>query len=259
MNFKFQILGSSSSGNCAVLTSDTSTILIDAGFTGKRIKEGLKTLGLSIGQVDAVFFTHEHRDHSCGVPGLSSANHLRFFANRGTAREIERRYKRTLPWNYFESGDTFNFRDIRVTTFAIPHDSQDAVGYTFEIGSQKLVWLTDCGKITNLVRQRLSDADVLVIESNYDPVMLNRSDRPEDLKNRIRGSHGHLSNTQCTEFLESYENPRLQNIFFAHVSRECNTTDLVASTSLAAIAPRCGKAGVVNPHAFLPDGAGFGF
>lgn len=259
MKFKFQILGSSSGGNCAVLASDAGTILIDAGFTGKKIKDGLRTLGLSLGDIDAVFFTHEHRDHTAGVPGLSSAEHLRFFANRGTAREIERRYKRSLPWNYFESGDAFAFRDIRVTSFAIPHDSQDAVGYAFEIGGEKLVWLTDCGKVTNLVRRNLADADCLVLESNYDPVLLNRSDRPEELKNRIRGTHGHLSNAQCAEFLESYENSRLQTIFFAHISRECNSLDLVAETSLAAIGTRCGNANAVDPYAFLPSGAGFGF
>lgn len=259
MKFKFQILGSSSSGNCAVLSSDAGTILIDAGFTGKKIKDGLKMLGLSVGDVDAVFFTHEHCDHTAGVPGLSSAHHLNFFANRKTAREVERRYKRTLPWKYFESGDTFDFRDMRVTTFAIPHDSEDAVGYTFEICGEKLVWLTDCGKITNLVRSRLADADHLVIESNYDPVMLNRSDRPEELKNRIRGTHGHLSNAQCADFLSEYDNPRLQNIFFAHISRECNSLELVDETSFAAIGNRCGNAYAVNPGIFLPDGAGFGF
>lgn len=259
MKFKFQILGSSSGGNCAVLSSDAGTVLIDAGFTGKKIKDGLKTLGLSIGDVDAVFFTHEHRDHSIGVPGLSSAEHLRFFANRGTAREIERRYSRSLAWNYFESGDAFEFRDMRVTTFAIPHDSQDAVGYAFEIGGEKLVWLTDCGKVTNLVRSKLSEADCLVLESNYDPVLLNRSDRPEELKNRIRGTHGHLSNAQCAEFLDSYDNSRLQNIFFAHISRECNALDLVRETSLASIDGRCGKASIVDPHCFLPSDAGFGF
>lgn len=259
MKFKFQILGSSSGGNCAVLVSPSGTVLIDAGFTGKRIKDGLKTLGLSVGDVDAVFFTHEHHDHTAGVPGLSSAEHLRFLANRKTAREVERRYKRTLPWNYFESGEAFEFRDMRVTTFAIPHDSQDAVGYAFEIGGEKLVWLTDCGKITNLVRSKLSDADHLVIESNYDPMMLNRSDRPEELKNRIRGTHGHLSNVQCAEFLAEYDNPRLQNIFFAHISRECNSLDLVGETSFAAIGNRCGNACVVDPCAFLSPETGFGF
>lgn len=259
MKFKFQILGSSSGGNCAVIASDAGTVLIDAGFTGKKIKDGLKTLGLAIGDIDAVFFTHEHRDHSLGVPGLSSAEHLRFFANRRTAREIEYRYKRTLSWNYFESGDAFDFRDMRITTFAIPHDSQDAVGYAFEIGGEKLVWLTDCGKITHLVRSNLADADHLVIESNYDPVMLNRSDRPEDLKNRIRGTHGHLSNAQCADFLGEYDNSRLQNLFFAHISRECNSLDLVKETSLAAIGTRCGNAAMVDPCAFLSPNAGFGF
>lgn len=259
MKFKFQIIGSSSSGNCAVLSSDTTTVLIDAGFTGKKIREGLKTLGLSVGDVDAVFFTHEHNDHTAGVRGLSSEAHLQFFANRGTAREIERRYSRSLAWNHFDSGDSFEFRDMRVTTFAIPHDSQDAVGYSFEIGGERLTWLTDCGKITNLIRGSLADADCLVIESNYDPVLLNRSDRSEELKNRIRGTHGHLSNAQCAEFLGEYDNPRLQNIFFAHISRECNSLELVRETSLAAVGARCGNACIVDPHCFLPQGAGFGF
>ncbi len=259
MKFKFQIIGSSSGGNCALLSSDAGNVLIDAGFTGKKIKDSLKTLGLTIGDIDAVFFTHEHRDHTAGVTGLSSASHLRFFANRATAQEIEYRYKRTLPWVHFNSGDRFAFRDMNVTTFAIPHDSQDAVGYAFEIGGEKLVWLTDCGKITTIVKHNLADADHLVIESNYDPVMLNRSDRPEDLKNRIRGTHGHLSNAQCAEFLNEYENPRLQNVFFAHISRECNTPDLVRETSLAAVKSRCARAVPVNPAVMLAPEAGFGF
>jgi phosphoribosyl 1,2-cyclic phosphodiesterase len=89
--------------------------------------------------------------------------------------------------------------------------------------------------------------------------MLNRSDRPEDLKNRIRGTHGHLSNAQCAEFLSEYENPRLQNVFFAHISRECNTSDLVRETSLAAIESRCARAVPVNPAVMLAPEAGFGF
>lgn len=259
MKFRFQILGSSSGGNCAVIASDSATVLVDAGFSGRKIRDGLKTLGLSLDRVDAVFFTHEHTDHTAGVPGISATEGLRFFANRGTAREIERRYKRALPWDFFESGDAFEFRDLRVTTFAIPHDSQDAVGYAFEFGGEKLVWLTDCGKITNLVRAKLADADALAIESNYDPELLNRSERPEELKNRIRGTHGHLSNGQCAEFLAEHDCARLQHVFFAHVSRECNALDRIAGTSLAAVAGRCGNAAVVDPNAFLPPGAGFGF
>lgn len=258
-NFKFQILGTSSGGNCAVLRSREACILIDAGFSGKKIKEGLKTLGMTLEDVDAVFFTHEHSDHSAGVPGIfATAGTLKYFANRLTANEIDARYKRKLPWLYFETGTTFEFLDLRITNFAIMHDSQDAVGYVFECAGEKIAWATDLGKMTNIVRRKLEDADALVLESNYDLAMLQNSERPEELKKRIRGSHGHLSNEDCGAFLKEYENARLQKLFFAHLSKECNTPEIVHDTARQNC-PAGTPFAVVNPHAFLPENAGFGF
>ena len=257
-NLKFQILGTSSSGNCAVLRSRESCILIDAGFTGKRIKDGLAELGMTIGDVDAVFFTHEHRDHTAGVPGLSSAQNLQFFANKLTADAIEKRYSRKLDWKYFETGTRFEFLDFTVTNFAIQHDTDDPVGFVFESGGERLAWVTDIGKMTNVVRRHVQDVDVLVMESNYDLKMLNDSARPEELKARIRGSHGHLSNDACGEFLCEYENERLQKIFFAHISKECNTPGKVEK--IACENCRSGiPFSVVNPANFLPENGGFGF
>lgn len=260
----FQVIGSSSSGNCAVLRSPNCTVLIDAGFSGKKIKEGLATLGLSARDIDAVFFTHEHTDHCEGVRGLSRENHLCFFANRLAAEGIERKFKRSLEWQFFETGTEFEFCDLRVKTFAIPHDSSDPVGFVFSCGdtagtTEKLAWVTDCGKITNVVRRAVSDVNTLVLEANYDDALLNASDRPIELKARIRGTHGHLSNTAAAEFLATYENNRLERVFLAHVSKECNHRDIIRDVCVSALGSRAGCASVVDPFSLLPADAGWGF
>ncbi len=262
MSFKFQILGTSSSGNCSVLKTPACTVLIDAGFSGKKIRRGLGDLGIAFSRIDAVFFTHEHRDHSAGIPGITASEHCpHLFANKGTAGEINRRYnkEKMIGWNIFENGTTFEFKDLKVTPFSVPHDAQDTCGYVFECAGEKLAWMTDCGKITNIARQKLADCDFLVLESNFDPELLNRSARPEELKNRIRGLHGHLSNGQCANFLQEYDNPRLKTIFFGHVSEECNAVEKIRETSLAAVSSRNIRAEIICPTDFMPDNGGFGF
>ena len=260
----FQIIGSSSSGNCAVLRSPNCTLLIDAGFSGKKIKENLATLGLSLRDIDAVFFTHEHHDHSEGARGLSREDHLSFFANRLTAEGIDRKLSRRLDWQFFETGTTFEFCDLRVTSFTVPHDTNDPVGFVFTCGdtagsTEKLAWVTDCGKITNPVRRAVADVDALVLEANYDEKMLDESARPLELKARIRGTHGHLSNDAAAAFLKEYENERLEHLLFAHVSRECNACENVERICVSALGARASRASVINPFVLLPENAGWGF
>lgn len=261
----FQMIGSSSFGNCAVLRTPQSTVLIDAGFSGKKIKENLATLGLSLSDIDAVFFTHEHTDHSKGVCGLSQAENLAFFANRATASEIERKQKKKLDWLFFDTGTSFEFRDLRITPFEIQHDSADPVGFVFSCGEsagtqEKLAWLTDCGKITNIVRRAVANVDALVLEANYDEKMLSESERPLELKVRIRGAFGHLSNDAAADFLKNYDNDRLERLIFAHVSRECNACKIVAETCANAFRGARGtRSDVVDPCAMLPPNAGWGF
>lgn len=261
----FQMIGSSSSGNCAVLRTPQSTVLVDAGFSGKKIKENLATLGLSLDDIDAVFFTHEHTDHCDGARGLVRAENISFFANRATADGIDRKSGKKINWNFFETGAAFEFRDLRVTPFAIQHDSADPVGFVFACGesvgtTEKLAWVTDCGKMTNIVRHAVADVDALVLEANYDEKMLSESERPLDLKARIRGSFGHLSNDAAADFLKNYENGRLERLLFAHVSRECNACKIVAETCAGALPHALGtRADVVDPFAMLPANAGWGF
>ncbi len=232
---KFRILGSSSSGNCALVTTPGCKVLIDAGFSARRLKQMLAGIGEDIQDIDAVFLTHEHGDHSVGIKGMAKLPRLRVFANRDTAAAVQDRLDRPVNWQLFETGSTFRFNDLEVASFSLPHDASDPVGFTFEAGGEslfnprcKLAWVTDLGYASNLVRQRTADADCLVVEANHDSDLLEACEkRPWSTKQRIRGRHGHLSNKAAFELLAEMDRPRWRQICLAHVSRDCNRLDLI--------------------------------
>ena len=235
MALHFRILGSSSSGNCALLESDGCRVLIDAGFSGRRILAMLDSCGLSIEAIDAVFLTHEHQDHSIGLKVLSRFEHLRVFANRDTAEAVQRQLTRQARWSLFETGSQFRFKDLDVTTFALPHDAYDPVGFVFNHGGEDLfnprcsiAWVTDLGHIPPNLEDCVRNADVLVIEANYDADLLERDPRrPFSVKQRISGRHGHLSNAATRSFLQQVQQPRWQQVYLAHLSKDCNNVGLV--------------------------------
>lgn len=217
-------------------------------------------MGEKIEDIDAVFVTHEHCDHACGIGGLARLERPVFFANNDTARAVQETCDTRPRWKLFETGATFQFQDITISAFSIPHDAADPVGYTFTFGDdtlpsprQTVAWVTDLGYVPQLVRERIKQADVLVLESNYDTALLDRSARPPSLKQRIRGRHGHLSNDLALELLMTLDNDRLRHVFLAHLSRECNSPELVDSALAVAKALRekC-RFTVVSPAATTP-------
>lgn len=234
----FRILGSSSSGNCALLTTPHTRILIDAGFSGRRICEMLSQQGLSIEDIDAVFLTHEHSDHSQGFRGLCKQSHLTWICNRDTHGAITHPAKERARWSHFETGSRFLFKDLEVEAFSIPHDASDPVGYLFSWGGHDLfspyrsiAWVLDLGYVTTLVREKIQGADTLVIEANYDNELLELdSKRPWSVKQRIQSRHGHLSNQAVFELLGSLQSSRVREVHLAHVSRDCNTIEAIRRT-----------------------------
>lgn len=147
------------------------------------------------------------------------------FANRLTAESVmcaEPETKR-LEWSIFENGSEFGFSGLSVSPFPTPHDSSDSVGYCFCAGGKRLVWMTDLGKVTFLARDFAQRANILVLESNYCPRMLENSPRPYSLKSRIKGSHGHLSNADAVALLKTMDSSVSEKIYLAHISRECNS------------------------------------
>ncbi len=235
METKFKILGSSSSGNAALLRTSKSKVLIDAGLSAKKLKFLLSEEGLKVEDLDAVFLTHEHNDHTAGLRGLSRLLNLPVFANQDTIDALQPKLPRRPNWKRFHTGEPFEFRDLRIHPFSVPHDAYDPVGFFFEWGTEdlfdppsSLAWVTDLGFVPTLVRERIRQATILVIESNHCSEMLeNDQKRPWSLKQRIRGRHGHLSNQTTYDLLESTENACWREVFLMHLSQDCNDVDLV--------------------------------
>src|ERR1017187_4126973 len=226
MAMRFCILGSGSSGNSALVVTEgarilldagfsarrlgamlASRILLDAGFSARRLGAMLAAAGESIERVDAVFVTHEHSDHTSGIESLKKYPDLKFFANAATARAIQKELSWSPHWRIFATGSSFQYRDLIVESFAIPHDAQDPVGFRFTSGldgdlfspQRTLAWVTDLGHATKSVRDRIRESDVVVVEANHCPRMLEADPRRSwTLRRRIGGRHGHLSNERMS-------------------------------------------------------------
>jgi phosphoribosyl 1,2-cyclic phosphodiesterase len=235
MSMKFCILGSGSTGNCALLESAGTRVLVDAGFSARKTAQLLGTVGHSLDRIDAIFLTHEHGDHAAIVGGLQRHPHIQVFANAHTARALQDRLDFKPAWRLFETGARFHFHDLEIESFSVPHDAQDPVGFLFSTGQgdlfsprRRLAWLTDLGHCPQHIHERIRDVDILVVEANHCTELLKAdTKRPWSLKQRIGGLHGHLSNQSTRALLDAVASPVWRHVFLTHLSRDCNSPDTV--------------------------------
>ena len=256
------ILGSGSSGNAALLVTENARVLVDAGFSARRLGALLASVGESLDRIDAVFLTHEHGDHAAGIEGLKKHPGLRIFANDATARAVQRGLEHKPDWQIFQTGARFMFRDLMVESFAVPHDAQEPVGFRFTSGHdgdlfaprRSIAWLTDLGHAPQNIRECIRECEVVVVEANHCPELLkNDTKRPWSLKQRISGRHGHLSNIAACELLAAVASPRWRRIYLMHLSRECNSRAAVelAFADIRGVMSTC-EFSVVEPGQSTP-------
>ena len=174
-------------------------------------------------KASGLFFTHDHTDHCKGLATFHKRHpSIPLYANGNTADAISVLAGVDDGWRVFETAETFPVGDISVTSFSIPHDAADPVGYLFDDGTSTLFVGTDMGAPTFGVRDALVRATCAILESNHDPVLLQTSDRPVSLKQRIAGRCGHLSNGDAADLVREVQPPRLKTLLLAHISRQCN-------------------------------------
>jgi len=237
-------------------------VLVDAGFSARKLAALLAAVGESLEKIDAVFLTHEHGDHAAGLDGLKKHPHIRVFANAATARTVQAGLSWRADWQVFETGARFRFRDLEVESFSVPHDAQEPVGFRFTTGRdgdlfaprRSLVFLTDLGHAPQNVRERIRECEVVVVEANHCPELLKAdSKRPWSIKQRISGRHGHLSNDATRELLADVASPHWRRVYLTHLSRDCNSPAAVeqALTGVRAALAACEFA-VVGPGEGTP-------
>lgn len=218
----FSVLGSGSKGNSVYVETEQTAVLIDCGFSGKETAARLASIGKSIDAVKAILVTHEHNDHIGGVGVLARRLKIPIYANEGTFRGGEKKLGKIEKRVMFDTGEEFPFHDLSIKSFRISHDTQDPVGFVLESSKVRLGYCTDTGKATHLMTQRLKGCHGLILEFNHDPEMLKNGPYPLSLQQRVRSSHGHLSNQDAVEFFDSVHHEQLQQVVLAHLSETNN-------------------------------------
>jgi len=241
MFMRLCVLASGSKGNCIYVGSRNTSILIDAGISGKATVERLNMVGIDPQTVKAICLTHEHDDHKSAVGILHRKLGVELYANDGTVEAVSNHKKYAgLPWNIFSTGQTFQIGDLELLPFRVPHDSYDPVGFVISNGTFRVGVVTDMGIVTDQIRDRLRNCSALVIEANHDEELLKASDRPWALKQRIAGRQGHLSNSSAGELVAEVAGNKLRTVLLAHLSSDCNVPDLALRT-VQAILHRAGR------------------
>jgi phosphoribosyl 1,2-cyclic phosphodiesterase len=224
---RLTILGSGSAGNCAYLETGETRLLIDAGLSGRQIRQRLATIGRSPESLQGILITHEHSDHITGLTGILSKVNVPIYCNRLTKEAIESQLALKLDCKIFDTGGSFEIGDVVVETFSVPHDAYDPVGFLLRTRSGNVGVLTDLGHATKLAVERVRAANVLILETNHDVKMLQDCPhRPWSLKQRILSRHGHLSNNAAADVAQEIVTAELRQLYLAHLSRDCNTPQL---------------------------------
>ena len=236
--YSITALYSGSKGNSVLIESERAKILIDAGKSARALCLALNDVGTCIDEIDAIFITHEHRDHVSALEVLLKHHKIPVHIVGASARKLIfgglSCYEDVIciPPPVF----TFEIGDMKIRSFPTPHDSNFSVGYTVEIGEKTIGYATDIGYITAEIRGALCGCESVVLECNHDEEMLMNGPYPYDLKLRIRSNRGHLSNSACAEFASELCFVGTKNILLAHLSEENNDPAIAYDEVWSAIA-----------------------
>ena len=221
-------LFSGSSGNALYIGYQNTHLLIDAGMSGAKITAELNRIGLSPDLLCGILITHEHTDHIAGAGILSRKYDLPIFANERTWEAMRPKLGNIQEKNIriFETGIDFPIDSLSVTPFAIPHDAAEPVGYSICTQNVKLGIATDLGTVKESWMKHLENSDLVLLESNHDVDVLKASRYPYDLKRRILGTKGHLSNDTAGKAAVSLVQRGVRSIVLGHLSGDTNFPEL---------------------------------
>lgn len=213
---------SSSGGNSTFIGTRGHGILVDVGCSFRALNNGLSYIDTSIDDIEAVFITHDHIDHIKALEQLFKHTKIPVFATGETINSLKAKGFESAV--FYDINEGYQSAWFEVSSFRTSHDAVGSVGYKIRYGEDSFGICTDTGYITEEADNALMGCVGVLLESNYDEEMLRKNmNYPPELKSRIKGESGHLSNDSCAEFAYKLVENGTRHLILGHLSRENNT------------------------------------
>ena len=227
MSFSFISFASGSKGNCSMVFTENTAIIIDAGISFRKLTQELKNLDIPLDNVKGVVVTHEHSDHVQHI--CKYGEYFPVYGHPYTHIELFTKYNYLEKIAYVDDYmEGFTIGDIEVKPFEIPHDANHPVGYSFFADGKQISIATDMGEIQDNVFQNIKNSNIILLEANHDLNMLMHGPYPTWLKKRVKSNHGHMSNIDSAKMacMIKKESNNLHDLILGHISHENNTPEL---------------------------------
>ncbi|MFT7558857.1 MAG: phosphoribosyl 1,2-cyclic phosphodiesterase [Flavobacteriales bacterium] len=222
---RFASLGSGSSGNATIIADESSTLLIDCGFSFRELERRLSRLDLSFGDVSGILITHEHGDHAKGVATIARRFDTPIYMSRGT--QLAAKFESLESIQTITAGQVFSCAGFSILPVTVPHDAREPLQFVVSKHDKKIGVLTDLGSVSEHVVEAFSGCDGLLLEANHDLELLARGPYPVSLQRRVSGAWGHLNNQQTANLISRIDIERLQELVVGHISLKNNCLDRV--------------------------------
>jgi len=212
---------SGSDGNCYVVESEGTRLLVECGRPLQHVVDYLDSISVDPASLSGVLLTHGHGDHCRSARSLAQTHRVPIYASYGTLACLG--LEDTTLGRPVQTGLRISIGEIEVMPFAVPHDCRQPLGFRFESGSGRSCITTDLGWVPANVIRQFRDLDLLVLEANYDPHLLEYGTYPHFLKRRVASTHGHLSNAAAAEAIAASGDRGPRAVWLAHLSEQNNS------------------------------------
>lgn len=229
---KVDILASGSKGNCIALTSNNSTILIDAGIAKTKIEKALLDVGILPQNIEAIFITHAHKDHTKGLP-LANKYKIPVYAGSDEWKDID--VVDDELTKKIDAYEVFCLNELTIIPFNVHHDAYDPKGYVVQTQNKKISICLDTGKVDREMIEFMKNSDIYIIEANHEISMVEVSPYPDSVKARILSDVGHLSNEQTADALSQLVKGKGERIYLTHLSSTNNMPAIARMTVMRAL------------------------
>lgn len=224
---KVSVLASGSKGNCSYIETTHTKILVDLGMTTLYVEKKLESIGINAIDIDGIILTHTHVDHINGLRVFTKKYNTKVYLTEKMLKDIKEIYDLK---NYEIINEDFKIKDLEIQIIKTSHDASDSNGYIFKANDKTISYITDTGYINKKYKEKLANKNIYIMESNHDIKMLQNSNKPYYLKQRILSDRGHLSNEMCSKYLKQYVGKDTKKIILIHLSHENNTEEKALNT-----------------------------